>query len=344
MQNLILCFALLVTQEVYSQNINKRVLNNFLEDKAAKNEIMGSVAIMQAGKLLYIKSVGYADIENNTKNNTFTKFRIGSITKTFTASLIFMAIDEKKISLSQSIVDYFPDIINAKQIQIRHLLSHRSGIHNFTDNIDFATWYTKYKSREEMLSIILNGGIDFMPDTESSYSNSNYYLLGYILEKIYHQPYEDILKEKIVLKLGLKNTYYGGKINIKKNECNSYYFDKTWNIKLETDISIPFGAGGISSTATDIAIFLTSIFKGDLISSSSLLLMTSFKEGVGMGLFETKFNEQLGYLHTGDIDGFGSIFTYFPLKKICLVITTNGCKSYNEISEEIIKNILYQHK
>src|SRR5690606_9235464 len=120
---------------------------------------------------------------------------------------------------------------------------HRSGIRNFTEDEKYLTWHTQPKTEAEMTAIIAEGGSVFEPGSRTAYSNSNYALLTYILEKAFQKPYAQLLKEYIATPTGLENTYLGGKINPKNNECKSYRYDGEWKPESETDISIPLGAG-----------------------------------------------------------------------------------------------------
>ncbi|MDR1290914.1 MAG: beta-lactamase family protein, partial [Planctomycetaceae bacterium] len=167
-------------------------------------------------------------------------------------------------------------------------------------------------------------GSDFEPNTKAAYSNSNFVLLTYILEKIHRKPYSKILEEKIIKPLGLKNTFFGKKIDVKNNECNSYRYDKGWKIKSETDMSITLGAGSIVSTPTDLNLFSEALFNGKLVSMNSLQQMKTIKDGIGMGLFQMPFYDRIGFGHTGGIDGFSSMFVYFPDDGISFAYTSNG--------------------
>src|SRR5690606_7222086 len=124
-------------------------------------------------KVIYTKAVGYSDVENKVKATNQSKYRIGSISKPFTAVMIFKAIEENKLELDQTIDKWFPTIKNAKNITVAHLLGHRSGIHSYTSGEDYLSWNTQAKTEEEMLEIIENGGSDFPPDSVTKYSNSN---------------------------------------------------------------------------------------------------------------------------------------------------------------------------
>ena len=223
----------------FAQNLNKAKLDSLFQILETKDKFMGSIAVAENGKLLYTKSIGKDDIESNKLSTIATKYRIGSISKMFTSCLIFKAVEENKLSLNQTIDIYFPTVENAKKITIGNLLNHRSGIHNFTNDKEYLNYNTQPKSEKEMVEIIAKGKSDFEPDSKGDYSNSNYVLLSYILEKTYKKPYKEILNSKIIKPLGLKNTYFGGKTNFQNNECHSYHYDTKWKKETDTDLSVP---------------------------------------------------------------------------------------------------------
>ena len=190
---LILSLIALFSSISYAQKLDKEKLDLYFQNLENNNKFMGSVAISENGKIIYTNFVGYSDVETKTKPNENTKYRIGSISKSFTSVLIMKAIEENKISLTTKINHYFPEIKNAEKITISNLLNHRSGIHNFTDDESYLTWLTQKKSEKDLVTIIKNGGSDFEPDSKAEYSNSNYVLLSFILEKIYGKSYSDLL-------------------------------------------------------------------------------------------------------------------------------------------------------
>ncbi len=324
----------------FSQNIDKTKLDAYLDTLGNNNKFMGSVAVSQNGKLIYTKSVGFADVESGLKVNENSKYRIGSISKTFTAVLILKAIEENKLNLNQTIDEFFPTIINADKITVNQLLYHRSGIHNFTNDKSYTDWNTHPKTEQELIKIISDAGSDFEPDTKASYSNSNFVLLSFILEKIYKKSYPKLLEEKIIKPIGLKNTYYGKKINTKDNECNSYKFTESWKIEPETDMSIPLGAGGIVSTPVDLTLFSEALFNGKLISTNSLKLMETIQDHFGMGLFQMPFYDKTGFGHTGGIDGFGSMFAHFADNDVSFAYTANGINyNGNDIAIAVLRAV-----
>lgn len=310
----------------FSQELNKAKLDSLFDVLAAKNKAMGSLAISRNGKLIYARAIGSSLISPTEKipATVTTKYRIGSISKTFTATMIFQLIEAKKLSLTTTLNKYFPNIPNADKISIGNMLNHRSGLHNFTDDPEYVTWMTQPKTKDELVAIISKYPVDFQPNEKFAYSNSNYVLLGYIIEKITRQPYSKVLSSRITSKIGLKNTYIGGKTNVKINESFSYRFIKDWVQSPETDMSIPAGAGAIVSTPADLTRFIEALFDKKLVSENSLAQMKTVTDGYGMGMFQIPFYDKKAYGHNGGIDGFASTLGYFPEDKLAIAYCTNG--------------------
>ena len=328
-RKLLIVFALgCIGQISRAQNFDKAKLDNYFDTLEKHHKFMGSVALSQNGKLIYAKAVGFSSIENNTKANEDSKYRIGSISKTFTAVLVLKAVEEKKLDIDQTIEKFFHAIPNAKKITVRQLLNQRSGIHNYTAQADYLTWNTRLHTEKEMIELISKGGSDFEPGSKFEYSNSNYLLLTYLLEKSFKKNYAALLTQYIIQPAGLKNTYAGGKIKPAENECKSYKFIDGWQPEPETDASVALGAGAIVSTPTDLVKFSDALFSGKLLKPESLALMTTIKDGYGMGLFPAPFYDKTAYGHTGGIDGFTSVFEHFSDGDLSYALTSNGT-NYN---------------
>lgn len=327
-------------QTIFSQTFNSAKLDSFFNSLDENNKVMGSVAISKDGNIIYTKTIGFSDFENKIKADDNTKYKIGSIAKTYTAVLVLKAVEEKKLELTQTIENYFPTIKYARVITIENMLNHRSGIYNYTDEKDFLSWYSEPKTEEEMIEIISKGGSDFEPGSKFRYSNSNYLLLSLILEKVYKKSYAELLKKYIIQPLGLKNTYCGWKINTSQNECKSYRFDETWIPEPEADISIVLGAGGIVATTSDLVTFADALFAGKLLKPESLEMMKTIKDLYGFGLVQMPFNDKVGYGHTGRIDGFNSVFSHFSNENISYALITNGLNfNFTNVSDAVLSTI-----
>src|SRR5687767_11854504 len=164
----------------YSQTPDKAKLDKFFDTLAEKNKAMGSLTVAKDGNVLYSRAVGYSQINGSEKKplTTATKYRIGSITKMFTAVMIFQLVEEGKLKLTDTLAKFYPQIPNAEKITIAHILSHRSGIHSFTGDPDFRTWLMNPKTQSEMLAVIAKSKSDFEPGEKEAYSNAGYLLLG----------------------------------------------------------------------------------------------------------------------------------------------------------------------
>lgn len=318
----------------HAQTFNKAKLDSFFVALNTKDQSMGSIAISANGVLVYQNAIGYSQMNKGLKTPATieTKYRIGSISKMFTAAMIFQLIDEGKLSFETPLAGYFPQLPNAGKITIREMLDHRSGLHNFTSDSLYATYMGDPKSEAEMIAIFTGQKSDFEPDTKAEYSNTNFVLLGYIIEKLTGKTYAEELKKRITSKIGLAQTYYGTKANSTKNEAYSYNYQGQWTQMPETDMSIPGGAGAIVSTPADLVKFINALFEGKLISPASLELMKTMRDNYGMAMFTMPFDDKKGYGHSGGIDGFFSLLIYLPQEKLAIAYTSNGTRySYNDV-------------
>src|SRR5579883_2130902 len=316
-------------------SFNSGKMDSLLTVLESNNKMMGSVAISKNGQILYAKAFGFYGTKNNQQLHSTpeTEYRIGSISKMFTAVMIFQLIEENKLTLEATLSKFFPQIPNADKITIEQMLNHRSGLHDITDDSSYTDWDTIAQTHEQMLKRFSEEKPDFEPGTEQHYSNTNYILLGYIIEKITHNEYADELKKRITEKIGLRHTYYGSAVNTSKNEAHSYdWTDSAWTQSSETDMSVPGGAGAIVSTPSDLTKFVEALFAGKLISEKSVEQMKPVHEQFGKGMFVIPFEKHISYGHTGGIDGFSSAVSYFPQDSIAFAVTYNGANySGNDI-------------
>lgn len=307
-----------------AQTPDKARLDLLFDRLLEKNKGMGSITIAQDGKILYTRSFGYGQITETLKKplTEDSKFRIASITKTYTAVMIFQLVEEGKLKLTDHLDQFFPQIPNAGRITIAHILSHRSGIPDL--NVD-AGWGSQARTHEEVIAAIAQGKPLFEPDSRHAYSNTGYVLLGYILEKVDGKPYGEVLRQRITAKIGLKNTYLGtGNTRADDNESLSYRHLGAWKEAPEIDLSIPAGAGAIISTPTDMCTFIQALFDGKLISSGSLDQMKTMRDGEGMGMESFSFAGHTLYGHTGGSHVSGSWLAYEPVEKLAMAYTTNA--------------------
>ncbi|MGF1565436.1 MAG: serine hydrolase domain-containing protein [Flavobacteriales bacterium] len=312
-------------------------MNAYLDALEAANRFMGAVAVSRNGNILYQHTLGYADVEAQRRIDATTQVRIGSISKSFTAVLVFKALEAGKLSLTSTLDAHFPSIPNAKKITIDHLLRHKSGIHNFTNDPDFLSYHTSEQSKPAHLDRIAAAGSDFDPGLRSEYSNSNTVLLSFILEEVFGKPYAELLDMYIVGPAKLENTGIMLPAAKAKNAAFSYTYTTEWVREAETHPSVPLGAGAVASTAVDLLRFADALHSGKLIGQESLAEMKRMDGAYGAGLFILPYGTEKSYGHTGGIDGFASMYSHFPNEGISFAIITNGNRyDLNEVAIAVL--------
>ncbi len=316
-----LCLVAGFNRVVSAQDFSK--LDEHLDSVTVHDKFMGNLLIAKNGEVIYEPSIGFQDIDSGERLTSPSRLRVGSITKMFTTALVLKNVEEGKLSLDQPLSDFFPQVKNAEKITMSNLLQHRSGIHNFTNDEVYMAYYQSTQNEESMVEKIVAAGSDFESDSKGEYSNSNFVLLTYILEKLNQSSYAELIKENISSPLKRNSTYVGK--SPLKEEAKSYQFvEGKWVIEPFTDMSVLAGAGAILSTSEDLLRFIEGLFAGKIISQESLELMKEIKDGYGRGMFQYPYAEKIFYGHTGGIDGFRSLIGYFPNEKLTIVTLSNG--------------------
>jgi D-alanyl-D-alanine carboxypeptidase len=338
-KSFILLLLVLFVLDLKAKNgFDTRKLDDYFNQLETNNKAMCGVAIRKGGDLIYDKYIGFASAEKKIPNNESTKFRISSISRVFTVTIIFQLIEEGEISLETRLAEFYPQIPNSKQITISDMLNHRSGLHNFTEDEKKQRYMTSKKTKEEMVKLFASLTPDFKPGSKTEYSNSNYVLLVYIIENITKSTYREELKKRITSELYLKNTYYGREINTKMNEAKSYKFkDEKWVEQPETNISLPHLTGEIVTTPKDLSAFITALFNGKLISLNSLKKMKNIKGGLGKDFTQFTFNDKKAFGYNGAVDGFVSNLAFFPDERIAISLMANGINyDFNSIAIAVL--------
>jgi len=307
----------------YAQSLDKGKLDQLFNRLAEKDKAMGTLLITKEGQALYGRSIGYGSINGAEKKplTMSTRYRIGSVTKMFTATMIYQLVEEGKLQLTDRLDKFYPQIPNASKITIEQILAHRSGIPGSVTEQHFASQRFTGVTRDEMLAAIAQVKPEFEPGEKYAYSNAGYFILGNIVEKAGKQPYEKALQQRVLSKIGLKDTYPAtGDIDLNKNESFSFRYYADWKQEPVTHHSFLFGSGFMISTVADLAKFIEALFSGKLISRQSLDQMIRLQSGMD----SFTYNGKTFYGHTGGVDGFGSWLVYQPEEKLTLSYATNG--------------------
>ncbi len=284
------------------QSLNK--IDDFIAYLEKNNAEAGEISIFKNGKEVYKRNFGEASLSQKDK----VTFQIGSITKSMTAMMIFKLIEKKQLSLTDKLSKFYPKIPNAEKITISQMLHHSSGLGDYIVGKDTMKWLTEKVSEEQILNHIIEQGSLFEPGTKVQYSNSGYYLLTKILEKISKKSYADNLKETFVQPLQLKNFYTASQKPT--NVFSPYTYANAWEPVKDFDFNNVVGVGDIATTPTQLNIILTSLFAGKIVSKESLSSMMPQEEKFGMGLVLVPFYSKMFVGHSGGTYGTNSLMIY----------------------------------
>jgi len=341
------CLCGFLFYQMNAQSFNDSEMDRMLQYFLDEGRASTAVAINIGGETVYNKAFGLKDKlgDKIVSANQDSRYRIGSITKTFTATLILKAIEEGHIKLETLLSTYYPKIVNAEKITIEHLLRHRSGINNYTDNLEFRPLFPLLIDQEAVKEMMYTLPSDFEPDAKYSYSNTGYMLLGYILEDIYKKTYKEIVKEVIIEPLGIFSFGYLSKVNTELNEVKSFMNDgKDWIAFEEfTSPLIVDAAGAITMTAADLGIFWHALMNESIIGKESLEQMKTMKDGYGLGLLKIPYGARMGISHNGGVDGFNSNASYWEAEDMSVVVFVNGLNmEYNDILVGVL-SVAFEH-
>ncbi|WP_261858301.1 serine hydrolase domain-containing protein [Photobacterium sanguinicancri] len=317
---------------VAERAFDKAKMDQYLHSLADNNKATLSVVFTEKGQVTYSKqTVLPKGAITAFKGNQ--QYKVGSITKTFTSVLVFQQIEQGKLTLSTPLSDFYPNIKNAEKITIGQLLSHRSGIFNYTNAPEFNAYFAKYQDKKELLARIASYKPVFEPDASYEYSNSNYALLGYILEDVTGKSYTDLVQNNIISPLDLKETKYcAEEADCGKALKSFYFYQGHWNLMPQWSMSVANSAGAVLSTPYDLTRFIRALFHGELISHQSLAMMKGIKNTTSKGLFKLPFYTKSSYGHRGKIESFLSDVSYFDADDVALSVTVDALNhNFNDI-------------
>lgn len=322
MKKLILMF--LIPLSINAQDIKKNA-DSLLSAYHRQDLFTGNALIAKDGAIIFSKSYGMADRENKIKNQINTTFRIGSISKAFTAIIIMQLQEKGLLNLEDRLSKYYPEFQDADSIKIKHLLSNSSGIKDFIGFQGAPKW-PEVKSYKEFIESIAHEPLKFSPGQRFDYSSTNFLLLCDIAEKVTGKSFVKLLNENIIKKIGLKNTGMDDISRHDKTEALGYQVStkQFYNLVDEINIGILYGAGGMYSTILDLLTFDQALYGNKLLSEESKKLMfTPNKGNYGYGWEVLNEDEVLSIGHTGAIDGFKSNLIRFPEEKVTLIVLSN---------------------
>lgn len=299
-----------------------QVIQTFVDRK----QFMGAVLVARGPEVLLDKGYGFADLELNVPASPKTKFRLGSVTKQFTAAAILLLQERGKLNVNDLVKKYMSDAPAAwDKITFSNLLTHTSGIPNFTSFPDYASLEPFATTPEQLVARFREKPLDFKPGEDWSYSNSGYVLLGYLIEKISGENYAQFVKESIFKPLGMTDSGYDSNSAIIQNRASGYAHGPNGLVNAGyVDMTIPLSAGGLYSTTEDLLRWEQGLFGGKLLSAASLKAMnTPFKNDYAFGLLIHEVDGHQVIEHGGGIEGFNTRLAYYPEDKLTVIVLGN---------------------
>lgn len=301
-------------------------MDQIVQSYVASKQFMGSILVARGDTVLFSKGYGFADLEWGVPDSPSTKFRLGSITKQFTAASILLLEERGKLKLDDPVKTYMPDAPAAwDNITIFNLLTHTSGIPNFTSFPDFASLEPFPATPAQLVARFRDKPLDFQPGASWSYSNSGFVLLGYLIEKIAGESYEKFVQDNIFTPLDMKDSGYDSNSAIIPQRASGYTPGANGPINAGfVNMTIPLSAGGLYSTTGDLLRWEQGLFGGKLLSRDSLQKMTTpFKNNYAFGLQVHTANGHKVIDHGGGIEGFNTLLAYYPDDKLTVIVLAN---------------------
>jgi len=305
-------------------------LDAYLLAAHKENRFNGNALVAQQGKILLQKSYGYKNFSAHVLNDSNTIFQIGSITKQFTATAVLKLQEEGKLSVRDKLDKYFPQFKYAGEITIENLLTHTSGIYNYTNDIDEgdSAIVCNPVAKQLVLDIMFKHKLDFKPGTQFRYDNSGYYLLGLIIEKVTGKSYEQNIRDIIFKPLQMNHSLFDFKHSADTNVATGY---QTLNDSVQKEASawrwdstVSYAAGGIWSTTGDMYKWALAIAKKKILSADSWkTMLTPHLDKYGYGVFIDSLFGKRTISHGGGIPGFIADLDYYPAEDVTIILLNN---------------------
>lgn len=302
-------------------------IDNLLNDLAGNDQFSGSVLVAIDDRVILSQGYGLADRERAIANTPQTRFRIGSLTKQFTAMAILILQSQGKLDVQDRACEYLAACPAAwQEITIHQLLTHTAGIPNYTALPGYLETRSTPVTPEQLLLRFKDLPLDFQPGAEFRYSNSGYIVLGMIIESVSGQSYEEFLQAAIFSPLGMADSGY----DHNRSDLATGYANRS-TLADAIDMSIPFSAGGLYSTTEDLARWSQALESEKLVSKDLLTQMftahartpETTERGYGYGWYINDGGSRRWANHGGAIEGFVSGITRFPDDNVEIIILSN---------------------
>ena len=316
---------LLVSSSIDLAQSKVRKIDSVLRKYNEYGQFNGMALVAERGEIIYKEAFGFANFEWQIPNSLDTKFRIGSVTKSFTAMLVLQLVEQGKLKLDDPVGNYLPDFQNSpkSKITINQLLTHTSGLPDYNNVPEFfRAVQSGYLSEAEIIKRISNYDLLFEPGAKFGYSNDGYRLLGAIIEKVTNKSYEQVLQDNILTPLKMKNSGYSRRTKVLEKRASGYR--KTLAGLENAPFYTESAAAGMYSTAEDLLLFDEALYSDKLLSQKSKDLMWQIvPSGNAYGWQVSKKDELLTIMTEGAVFGFFARVVRLPKDRYTIVLLTN---------------------
>lgn len=350
--NILLLLILFISNPlnaVFGQSLTTKIDQIITTKFRDKNGPGGVFMVAKDGKPIYQKAFGKSNIELDVNMKTGDVFELGSMTKQFTAIAILMLQGQGKLNTKDTISKYIPDYPSGNKITLHHLLTHTSGIKDFTKMKALRNIAQKERTPKMMVDFFKNEPVDFLPGEKFEYNNSGYVLLGYIIELVSGESYEDFIDHHIFQKAGMTHSRYASDRQIIKNRAYGYHQKVSGYVnKTMINFSVPFSAGSLMSTLDDMLNWQNALNQHLLLNPENTnKAFTNYKLNngeeimYGYGWHLRDINRTQTREHGGNIFGFKTMGVYIPDEDIYVLGFSNcDCNSPTKITQDIAKLVL----
>lgn len=301
-------------------------LGKYMEAAVEVRQFNGSVLVAQGNENVLSRGFGMANFEHGVANTPQTKFRIGSITKQFTAMAVMILQERGKLNVGDPIAKYLEDAPDTwSDVTIHHLLTHTSGIPSFTGMPDYIFKMSRFQSQSTIIDRFREKPLEFPPGEKFKYNNSGYFLLGVVIEEASGKSYEEFLREEILDPLDMHDTGYDHFQTVLKHRASGYQRrGENMTHAAYLDMSQPFSAGALYSTVEDLNRWDQALRRRELISEKGYETMfTPDKSNYAYGWMVRGEQGRRRVFHGGGINGFQSFILRYPEEELCIVVLCN---------------------
>lgn len=320
------------------ETVNEIKIRDAIDNICKYPYFNGSVFVANDGKIILKKGYGFADYEKKRPNTVDTIFRIASITKQFTAMSIMILNEKGDLNVSDPINKYIPGYPNGDKITIHNLLTNTSGIAEYI-NEELLKDTKHYYSPINLIHLFKDKPLKFNPGEKYEYCNSNYVLLGYIIEKVSNMKYEDFVKENIFIPLKMKDTGYDHNEQLPKKAIGYKYLNDIMFAKADhINMSVAYSGGALQSTIEDLYRWDQALYTNKLLKKESMnKIFTPFLDSYGYGWLIIKSGEKPIMRHAGRLDGVRTlIYRNVELKQTIIILSNSVNPDCMEIMDKIM--------